>query len=94
MEKPVIIFGTGAIGRTALEIFKSNGVLVFGFLDEHYSDKVEDIEEIPILGDFTKDVVINEVGKSDLPLSVRRPPTHVGSRLDQLVAELRGKLSQ
>lgn len=64
MEKPVVIFGSGALGRTALEIFKSNGVLVFGFLQEHVTESDQDIEEIPVLGDFSKDDVIGEIGKS------------------------------
>lgn len=64
MDKPVIIFGSGAIGRTALEIFKSNGVLVFGFLEEKYTGKEEDIDEIPVLGDYSSEEVLKEVGKS------------------------------
>jgi hypothetical protein len=34
MEKPVIIFGAKGIAHPALEIFNSNNVVVFGFLDE------------------------------------------------------------
>ena len=64
MDKPVIIFGTGAIGRTALEIFKSNGVLVFGFLEEHTSKNTVEIDGIPVLGDYSNEEVIKEVGKS------------------------------
>jgi sugar O-acyltransferase (sialic acid O-acetyltransferase NeuD family) len=63
MEKPVLILGTGPIGRSALNIFKSNGVLVFGFLEEGFKASYE-IEEIPVLGNLEKEDVLKEIGKS------------------------------
>lgn len=50
MDKPVIIFGSKGIGKAALEIFKSNGVVVFGFLDD--DDKLigQEIDDVTVLG--------------------------------------------
>ena len=33
MDNPVMIFGSAGIGKAAYEIFRSNGVLIYGFLD-------------------------------------------------------------
>jgi sugar O-acyltransferase (sialic acid O-acetyltransferase NeuD family) len=59
MDKPVIIFGAKGIASAALEIFKSNDVIVYGFLDEDKSLHNTEIQDIPVLGDpndhgFTK----------------------------------------
>jgi len=35
MKNPVVIFGAGTLGRLALDIFSSNDVLVYGFLDDN-----------------------------------------------------------
>ena len=50
MEKPVIIFGFNAIGKAALEIFRSHGVIVYGFLDDKKELFGDSYDEIPILG--------------------------------------------
>lgn len=51
MEKPVIIFGAKGIGKSALEIFQSNQVVVYGFLDEEKEIHNTEIGDVPILGD-------------------------------------------
>lgn len=51
MDKPVIIFGAKGIAKTALEIFESNEVVVYGFLDEDKSLHNTEIGTIPVLGD-------------------------------------------
>ncbi|MFT4737218.1 MAG: sugar O-acyltransferase (sialic acid O-acetyltransferase NeuD family) [Cyclobacteriaceae bacterium] len=51
MEKPVIIFGATGIARAALSIFKSNGIVVYGFLEENKTLHNTEIESIPVLGD-------------------------------------------
>ena len=50
MEKPIIIFGAKRLVRPALEIFKSNGILVYGILDDDEQLHHTEIFEIPILG--------------------------------------------
>ncbi len=59
MDKPVIIFGAKGIAISALDIFESNGIIVYGFLDPDKSLHKTEIDNIPVLGDpndagFTK----------------------------------------
>lgn len=51
MDKPVIIFGASGIGKAALEIFESNGIDVYGFLDKDETLHQSTIGEISVLGD-------------------------------------------
>ena len=50
MDKPVIIFGAKGLAKPALEIFKSNGIVVYGILDDDEKLKDTEIFEIPVLG--------------------------------------------
>jgi len=54
MENPVLIFGAGTIGQIALEIFKSNDVIVYGFLDDNEAIHSTEIFETPVYS-FTDD---------------------------------------
>lgn len=51
MEKPVIIFGAKGIAKAVLEIFNSNGIEVYGFLDDDKEVQNTEINNIPVLGD-------------------------------------------
>jgi sugar O-acyltransferase (sialic acid O-acetyltransferase NeuD family) len=64
MDKPIIILGAGSPGRSALEIFKSNGVLVYGFLDDNKGLVGKEIEDISVLGTTEDEVILEEIGKS------------------------------
>lgn len=50
MDKPVIIFGAKGIAQAALEIFKSNSIVVYGFLDDSKELHNTEIADVPILG--------------------------------------------
>lgn len=50
MENPVIIFGAGSLGVQALDIFESNGVVVYGFLDDNKNLHNTDIGTVTVLG--------------------------------------------
>ncbi|MEO1254446.1 MAG: acetyltransferase, partial [Bacteroidota bacterium] len=50
MEKPVIIFGSKGIAKAALEIFNSNNIVVYGFLDDDEKSHNMEINTVPILG--------------------------------------------
>ena len=63
MDKPVIILGTGGIGRAALEIFESNGVVVYGFLDDDEKEHGKEIDTIPVLGRTDDDGFLKLIGK-------------------------------
>lgn len=50
MEKPVIIFGSKGIAKAALEIFNSNNIVVYGFLDDEEALHNTEINTVPVLG--------------------------------------------
>ena len=50
MEKPVIIFGSTGIAKAALEIFNSNNIVVYGFLDDDESTHQTEINTVSVLG--------------------------------------------
>lgn len=50
MDKPVIILGAKGIAHPALEIFNSNQVVVYGFLEEDEKTYGQEINSVPILG--------------------------------------------
>ena len=50
MEKPVIIFGSTGIAKAALEIFNSNGIVVYGFLDDDEKTHNTEINTVSVLG--------------------------------------------
>lgn len=63
MDKPVIILGAKGIAHPALEIFNSNQVIVYGFLDEDESIHGTEINNIPVLGNTEDEGYLKLVGK-------------------------------
>lgn len=63
MIQPVIIFGAGALGKMALDIFASNDLIVYGFLDDNKDLHGQEIGEIPILGHTEDDGFLKLIGK-------------------------------
>jgi sugar O-acyltransferase (sialic acid O-acetyltransferase NeuD family) len=63
MDNPVIIFGAGSLGKAALEIFQSNGVIVYCFLDDDKSLHGKEINDISILGSTDDDGYLKLIGK-------------------------------
>ncbi|MCS5491488.1 acetyltransferase [Algoriphagus limi] len=63
MDNPVIIFGAKGIAHPALEIFNSNGIVVYGFLDEDESLHGTEINTVPILGHPEDDGFLKLIGK-------------------------------
>lgn len=63
MEKPVIIFGAKGIARPALEIFNSNEVVVYGFLDEDEKTHGTEINTVTILGNPEDDGFLKLIGQ-------------------------------
>ncbi len=58
MERPVIIFGTGGLARTALDIFLKNNVLVYAFLAEEETEINTEINDIIVMGLIDDDAFI------------------------------------
>lgn len=63
MENPVIIFGAGALGRAALEIFQRAGVVVYCFLDENEELHGKEIDTVSVLGSMKDDGFLKLIGK-------------------------------
>ena len=50
MNKPVIIFGASGLAKAALEIFNSNSIVVYGFLDDDEATHNNEIDGVSVLG--------------------------------------------
>ena len=64
MNKPVIIVGASEFGKAALEIFLSNEVVVYGFLDDNKELHGTEIQEIPVLGSTDNQEFIKLIGEN------------------------------
>jgi sugar O-acyltransferase (sialic acid O-acetyltransferase NeuD family) len=49
MDKPVIIFGAGSLGKAALEIFQANNIVVYCFLDDDETLHGTQINDIGVM---------------------------------------------
>jgi len=63
MDKPVIILGAKGIAHPALEIFNSNQVIVYGFLDEDEKMHGSEINVVSVLGHPEDDGYLKLIGK-------------------------------
>ena len=63
MENPVIILGANSIGAVALDIFKRNNVIVYGFLDDNKALHDTQIYDIPVLGATDDETFTTLLGK-------------------------------
>ncbi|MBK5279463.1 MAG: NeuD/PglB/VioB family sugar acetyltransferase [Bacteroidia bacterium] len=63
MENPVIIFGANYLGRAAKEIFESNSVVVYGFLDDDKKLHTTELDEVVVLGGMDDDGFLKLIGK-------------------------------
>jgi sugar O-acyltransferase (sialic acid O-acetyltransferase NeuD family) len=63
MLNPVIIFGAKAFGSLALDIFKSHGILVYGFLDDDKTLHNTEIGDVLVLGSTDDEQYLKLIGK-------------------------------
>jgi sugar O-acyltransferase (sialic acid O-acetyltransferase NeuD family) len=63
MLNPVLIFGAGTTGKLAMDAFHSNGIVVYGFLDDNKEIHQSVIGEIPVLGHTEDDGFLKLIGK-------------------------------
>lgn len=63
MENPVLIFGAGSLGLTALDIFQRNAVVVYGLLDDDKTLHGQELGSVPILGDTDDDGFLKLIGQ-------------------------------
>ena len=62
MENPVIIFGATYLGRAVKEVFDSNGVVVYGFLDDDKKLLHTEIDDAVVLGSTDDDGFLKLIG--------------------------------
>ncbi len=60
---PVIIFGVKGLGKPALEIFKQNNIVVYGFLEEDKTLHNTEIDFTPVLGNPEDEGFLKLIGK-------------------------------
>lgn len=63
MENPIIIFGAKGLGKVALDIFKSNGVVIYGFLDDDKALHHKEIDEVLVMGSTEEEAYLKILGK-------------------------------
>jgi sugar O-acyltransferase (sialic acid O-acetyltransferase NeuD family) len=63
MENPVMIFGAGSLGAAALDIFKRNNVVVYGFLDDKKELHTTEIDDVAVLGSTDDEGFTKLIGK-------------------------------
>jgi sugar O-acyltransferase (sialic acid O-acetyltransferase NeuD family) len=63
MENPVIIFGASQIGKSALDIFTSNSVVVYCFLDDDAKLHQTEIHNVPVMGNTDDEEYLKIMGK-------------------------------
>lgn len=63
MKNPVIIFGANALGRAAKEIFESNDIVIYCFLDDDKKLHDNVIDEVSVLGSTEDDGYLKFIGK-------------------------------
>jgi sugar O-acyltransferase (sialic acid O-acetyltransferase NeuD family) len=60
--KPVMILGAKGLGKVALDIFKSNDVVVYGFLDDDATLHNTEIDFVPVYGETDDDGFLKLIG--------------------------------
>lgn len=63
MRNPVLIFGANAMGRAVHEIFESNDIIVYGYLDDDKDKHGKEINEAVVLGSTDDDGYLKFIGK-------------------------------
>lgn len=62
MENPVLIFGAGSLGITALDLFQRNNVVVYGFLDDNKELHGKEFGDVAVLGETDDDGYLKLIG--------------------------------
>ncbi|MFD1142469.1 acetyltransferase [Larkinella insperata] len=63
MENPVLIFGAGSLGLTALDIFQRNSVVVYGLLDDDKNLHGKEFGDVSVLGETDDDGFLKLIGQ-------------------------------
>ena len=63
MENPVLIFGAGNLGLTALDLFQRNSVVVYGLLDDDKALHGKAFGDVSVLGETDDDGFLKLIGQ-------------------------------
>ncbi|WP_018618772.1 acetyltransferase [Spirosoma luteum] len=63
MENPVLIFGAGSLGLTALDLFQRNSVVVYGLLDDNKELHGQEFGAVSVLGETDDDGFLKLIGQ-------------------------------
>ncbi|MEM6359621.1 MAG: acetyltransferase [Bacteroidota bacterium] len=63
MRNPVLIFGANALGRAVHEVFESNDVIVYGYLDDDKKKHGQEINDVAVLGSTDDAGYLKFIGK-------------------------------
>ncbi len=74
-QKAVIIFGATGLGKIALEIFNSRGIVAFCFLDDDEKLHGEEINQVSIMGSTDDDGFLKFIGKKAQAFVAVEDPT-------------------
>ena len=88
MNKPIIILGAGSIGKSAMEAFLSNEVLVYGFLDDDSSLQGKEIGEVEVLGKLDDQTYLSVIG-SDCEAFIAMEEIEIRRNLVQMLIDER-----
>ncbi|MCU0416079.1 MAG: acetyltransferase [Cytophagaceae bacterium] len=73
-NEAVIIFGAGGLGQVAQEIVESNGLVVYGFLDDKKEMHGKEIHLATVLGDTDDEQFLKLIGqKCDAVVAIDEP---------------------
>ncbi|WP_439881708.1 NeuD/PglB/VioB family sugar acetyltransferase [Pontibacter sp. MBLB2868] len=64
MQNPVIILGAQKLGTAALDIFNSNNVVVYCFLDDNQKLQQQEVNNIAVMGSTEDNEFLKLVGKT------------------------------
>jgi sugar O-acyltransferase (sialic acid O-acetyltransferase NeuD family) len=62
MDKPIMILGAGGIGKSAMEAFISNDIIVYGFLDDSKTLQDKEIGDVTVLGNLDNESFLSVIG--------------------------------
>ena len=86
MNKPIIILGAGSIGKSAMEAFTSNNMIVYGFLDDDTTLQGKEIGEVEVMGKLDDQNYLSVIG-SECEAFVAMEEIEVRRSLVQMLIE-------
>jgi sugar O-acyltransferase (sialic acid O-acetyltransferase NeuD family) len=86
MNKPIIILGASSIGKSAMEAFISNEVIVYGFLDDDALLQGKEIGEVEVMGKLDDQTYLSLIG-SECEAFVAMEEIEVRRNLVQILVE-------